>query len=61
MSVNACAATLAPMASHQALFYRDADEYVDGIVEFIDAALASASARGAPRRSAGDPTPATSA
>ena len=40
MSVNACAATLAPMASHQALFYRDADEYVDGIVEFIDPALA---------------------
>lgn len=37
MSVNA---REAPMAAHHALFYRDADAYLDGIVEFIDPALA---------------------
>ena len=40
MSVNACHPTLAPAEAHQALFYRDSDEYVDGIVEFINPALA---------------------
>jgi hypothetical protein len=30
---------MAPTDAHQALFYRDSDEYLDGISEFIDPAL----------------------
>jgi anti-sigma regulatory factor (Ser/Thr protein kinase) len=37
--VTARGDTLASMEAHQALFYRDPDEYFDGILEFINPAL----------------------
>jgi anti-sigma regulatory factor (Ser/Thr protein kinase) len=38
--VTACEHTSAPMQAHQALFYRDWDEYLAGVLGFIEPALA---------------------
>lgn len=37
--MNACQHTLQPSDAHQALFYRDSSEYLDGILDFINPAL----------------------
>jgi anti-sigma regulatory factor (Ser/Thr protein kinase) len=37
--VNACEHTVSPIEAHQALFYRDSREYLDGIFDFINPAL----------------------
>ncbi len=37
--MTACEDRLASIEAHQALFYRDSDEYLDGILEFINPAL----------------------
>jgi anti-sigma regulatory factor (Ser/Thr protein kinase) len=37
--VTACEHTFAPVDAHQALFYKDAGEYLEGILDFINPAL----------------------
>ncbi len=37
--MTVCEHTLEPVEAHQALFYRDSDEYLDGILEFVNPAL----------------------
>jgi anti-sigma regulatory factor (Ser/Thr protein kinase) len=37
--VNACEHTSSPIEAHQALFYRDSREYLEGIFDFINPAL----------------------
>ncbi len=39
VNVTACGHTSSPIEAHQALFYRDSDEYLEGIFEFVNPAL----------------------